>query len=91
MVLFWWPLLVSTEAGGGLELVLVWWPLPECSWRLERRLVDSVLVAIAGVHGDWRGLELVLVWWPLPKCPRRLEGASSWCWFDGHCRSVHGD
>ena len=53
MVLFWWSLLVSTEAGGGLELVLVWWPLPECSWR--------------------------------------LEGASSWCWFDGHCRSVHGD
>ena len=53
MVLFWWPLLVSTEAGGGLELVLVWWPLPKCSWR--------------------------------------LEGASSWCWSDGHCRSVHGD
>ena len=24
MVLFWWPLPVSTEAGGGLGLVLVW-------------------------------------------------------------------
>ena len=46
---------MSTEAGGGLELVLVWWPLPECPWRLEGRLVDSVLVAIAGVHGGWRG------------------------------------
>ena len=33
---------------------------------------------------------MVLVWWPLPKCSWRLEGASSWCWFDGHCRSVHG-
>ena len=34
---------------------------------------------------------MVLVWWPLPECSWRLEGASSWCWFDGHCRSVHGD
>ena len=58
MVLFWWPLPVSTEAGGGLELVLVWWPLPKCSWRLEGRLVGSVLVAIAGVHGVWRGLRV---------------------------------
>ena len=46
---------MSTEAGGGLELVLVRWPLTECSWRLEGRLVGSVLVAIAGVHGGWRG------------------------------------
>ena len=55
-------------------MVLVWWPLPECPWKLEGRLVDSVLVSIAGVHGGWRGLELVLIWWPLPKCPWRLEG-----------------
>ena len=55
MILFWWPLPVSTEAGGSLELVLVWWPLPKCLWRLERRLVDSVLVVIIGVHGGWRG------------------------------------
>ena len=50
-------------------MVLVWWPLPKCPWRLEGRLVDSVLVSIASVHGGWRGLELVLVWWPLPECP----------------------
>ena len=49
------PVCLSMEARGGLELVLVWWPLPECSWRLEVRLVDSVLVVIAGVHGCWRG------------------------------------
>ena len=35
--------------------MLVRWPLPECSWRLDGRLVDSVLVAIAGVYGGWRG------------------------------------
>ena len=46
---------MSTEAGGGLELVLVWWPLPKCPWRLDGGLVDSVPVAIAGVHGGWRG------------------------------------
>ena len=23
------------EAGGGLELMLVLWPLPECLWRLK--------------------------------------------------------
>ena len=46
---------MSTEAGGGLELVLVWWPLPKCSWRLDGRLVYSFQVAIAGVHGGWRG------------------------------------
>ena len=49
---------MSTEAGGGLELVLVWWPLPKCPWRLEGRLVDSVLVAIAGVYGGWRGSQV---------------------------------
>ena len=46
---------MSTEAEGGLELVLVWWPLPECPRSLEGCLVGSVLVVIAGVHGGWRG------------------------------------
>ena len=45
---------MSTEAGGGLELVLVWWPLPECPWRLDGRLVNSVLVATASVYGGCR-------------------------------------
>ena len=31
-------------------MVLVWWPLQKCPRRLEGRLVDSVLVAIVGIH-----------------------------------------
>ena len=26
---------MSTKAEGGLELMLVLWPLPECLWRLK--------------------------------------------------------
>ena len=77
---------MSTEAGGGLELVLVWWPLPKCPWRLEGRLVDSFQVAIAGVHGGCRwprvGAGLVAT----AEVSMNTGGASSRFFSGGHCR-----
>ena len=67
-------------------MVLVWWPLPKCSWRLEGRLIGSVLVAIAGVHGGWRGPRVGSGLVATAEVSMETGGASSRFCSGGYCR-----